>query len=53
MLGKADRHIKNYQNQNSQLNPFKNRKSYDFSEMIEHSRNQIKFTNKILNKKHK
>lgn len=52
-MGKAERQIRKYQSQNSQLNPFKNRKNYDFLEMIEHSKNQINFTNKILNKKHK
>lgn len=52
-MGKADRYIEKYRCQNSQLNPFKNRKKYDFIEMIEHGRNQIKFTNKILNKNRK
>lgn len=50
-MGKADRYIERYRSQNSQLNPFKNRKQYDFSEMIEYSKNQSMFVNKILNKK--
>lgn len=49
-MGKADRYIEKYKYQNSQLNPFKNRKSYDFSEMREHSKNQVNLINKILNK---
>lgn len=52
-MGKADKYIERYRNQNSQLNPFKNRKRYDFGEMIEHSQNQSIFINKILNKKNK
>ncbi len=50
-MGKGDRYIERYKCQNSQLNPFKNRKGYDFTEMIEHSKNQTRFINKIINKK--
>lgn len=50
-MGKADRYIEKYKYQNTQLNPFKNRKKYDFIEMMEHSQNQIRFINKIINKK--
>jgi len=50
-MGKADRYIEKYKCQNSKLNPFKNRKWYDFTEMIEHSKNQTRFINKIINKK--
>lgn len=32
---------------------FKNRKYYDFGEIIEHGQNQNKFINKIVNKKKK
>ena len=46
-MGKADRYIE----KQSQLNPFKNRKKYDFIEMIEHSKNQNRFVNKIINRK--
>lgn len=50
-MGKADRYIEKYRSQNSQLNPFKNRSRYDFSEMIEHSINQSRFVDKVINKK--
>lgn len=50
-MGKADKYIEKYKYQNSQLNPFKNRKKYNFIEMMEHSENQIRFINKIVNKK--
>ena len=50
-MGKADRYIEKQKCQNSQLNPFKNRKKYDFIEMIEHSKNQNRFVNKIINRK--
>ena len=50
-MGKADRYIEKYKCQNTQLNPFKNRKNYNFIEMIEHSENQTRFINKIINKK--
>lgn len=50
-MGKADRYIEKYRCQNSQLNPFKNRKSYNFIEMMEHSENQNRFVNKVINKK--
>lgn len=49
--GKADRYIEKQKCQNSQLNPFKNRKKYDFIEMIEHSKNQNRFVNRIINRK--
>lgn len=49
-MGKADKYIEKYKCQNSQLNPFKNRQNYDFIEMMEHSKNQSRFINKILNK---
>lgn len=50
-MGKADKHLERFRSQNSQLNPFKNRKKYDFEEMIDHWNNQTKFINKIVNKK--
>lgn len=52
-MGKADRYIEKYKCQNSQLNPFKNRKGYNFIEMMEYSQNQSMFINKIVNKKSK
>ena len=50
-MGKADKYIEKQKCQNSQLNPFKNRKKYDFTEMIEHIKNQNRFVNKIINRK--
>lgn len=50
-MGKADKYIEKQKCQNSQLNPFINRKKYDFTEMIEHSKNQNRFVNKIINRK--
>ena len=45
-MGKADKYI-----EKQKCNPFKNRKKYDFTEMIEHSKNQNRFVNKIINRK--
>lgn len=50
-MNKADRRVERYKNQFSQLNPFKNRKNYNFIEMTEHSQNQQNFINKVVNKK--
>lgn len=52
-MGKAERHLEKYKSQTSQLKPFKNRKYYDFGEMMEHSNNENKFMNQIVNKKKK
>lgn len=50
-MSKAERHLEKYRSQTSQLKPFKNRKYYDFGEMVEHSYNENKFMNHMFAKK--